>query len=81
MKVTMEDLKNGWYDVSIGLKRVDVKELINLLNSLLNTKGNQHFHLESNYSGKGGIGDIEIYLDEDDASDNISFTSLAISPE
>lgn len=81
MRASIENLKNGWYDLSIGLKREDIKKLIELLNSLLNGEEGQHFHLGSDYnSGEGGVGDIEIYLDEDNAPHSLSFTGFAIPP-
>lgn len=76
MRVQLEDLKTGWYDVSLGLKKKDIVKLVGLLNTLSNAP-DQHFHLASNYKGKGGISDIEIYLDNEDSPDNLSLCGFA----
>lgn len=70
MKVHLEDFKNTWYEVSLGVKKAEIDNLIEKLRDL---KGGNidHFHITNNFEGEGGIGDIEIYLQDDQEVDNI----------
>ena len=59
MQTDLEDFKTGWYGLTLGINSHEIDELILALKNL--KKGKGHFHLSSNYEGKGGIGDIELY--------------------
>lgn len=76
MRVELQELKKGWFDVSLGLKKKDVEAIIGCLEKLRKEK-NQHFHLQGNYENSGGISDIEIYLDNDSATDNLTISGFA----
>jgi hypothetical protein len=75
----MEDFTTGWYGVTIGIRNDEIDMLIERLNFMKNEK-EQHFHITSNYEGEGGIGDIEIYLIEEDQKSNMFITGYAIIP-
>lgn len=79
MKATMEDWKNGWFGLRIGLSPQEIDTLIDNL-SMLKTDPDQHFHMSSNYKGKGGVGDIEISRKEADEADNMSIGGKALTP-
>lgn len=40
----------------------------------------QHFHVSSDYAGSGGLGDIEVYVSEADATSNMQIGSSAPAP-
>jgi hypothetical protein len=59
MLAKLEDFKTGWFGLEVGLTDDDITALIERLTTLRKHKG--HFHARSNFSGQGGIGDIEFY--------------------
>ena len=70
MRIYLEDFKTGWYEISLGVKKTEIDNLIDRLHDL--KKGDiDHFHITNNFEGEGGIGDIEIYLKDDKEEDNI----------
>ncbi len=69
MKVQIEDFQTGWYGLSIGVKKGDIKALITALKQLEENQG--HFHLTSDMVGDGGVADIEIFLQEESEVNNI----------
>jgi hypothetical protein len=69
MKVEIEDFKTGWYGINLGLKTSQIDDLIKGLESLKKTKS--HFHYRSDFSGEGGVGDIEFYWADDNEKDNM----------
>jgi hypothetical protein len=75
----IENWNNGWYGISLGLSDSEIDRLIALLAKLRNDP-EQHFHISSDYSGNGGLGDIEIYLAEPDGPSNLQFSGLALAP-
>lgn len=79
MHTDLEDFNTGWFGVSIGMKATEIDKLIENL-ELLKEDENQHFHLSGDFDGEGGVGDIEIYIQGKDETDNMSITGLAISP-
>lgn len=79
MIVEMEDWKNGWFGLGIGLKPNEIDELIQLLQMIKNDH-EQHFHISSEYKGEGGVGDIEVYVQEEDKEDNMIFFGKALGP-
>lgn len=78
MFVKLHDFETGWYEVALGLKKEDIDVLIENLEILRNNPS-QHFHISSDYSGDGGLGEIEIYIDEKEES-NMQITSLPVEP-
>lgn len=62
------DFQTGWYGIQIGMTHQELVLFIERL-SLLRDEKIPHFHLTSDYSQSGGIGDIEFYLK--DPMDNL----------
>ena len=80
MKIQIEDFKTGWFGISMGIKKSEIDILIEGLTNLKKNTA-QHFHVRSNYEGKGGVGDIEIFIENEDTPDNsVIDLSPAISP-
>lgn len=69
MNIQIEDFKTGWFGISIGIKGPEIDLFIDALNDLKRGDGG-HFHIRSNYEGQAGGGDIEIYMQDESASDN-----------
>lgn len=80
MRGEIENWNNGWYGISLGLSLAEIDRLIELF-SMLRADPAQHFHMSSDYSGDGGIGDIELYVAEVGASGNLQLSSLALAPD
>ncbi|MBL0251073.1 MAG: hypothetical protein IPQ26_10665 [Elusimicrobia bacterium] len=78
MRLEMEDFKTGWIKINIGLKKVEIDRLIDLLRML--KKGDEHFHFASDYEGDKGVGDIEFYVKADEQPDNMEIAGLNIRP-
>jgi len=79
MFVDMENWKNGWYGIGIGLEPDEIDSLIELLQMIKNDP-EQHFHLSSEFEGEGGVGDIEIYVKEEKTENNMKLLGKAIAP-
>ncbi len=75
----IENWNNGWYGISLGLSFVEIDRLISLLTEL-RSDPKQHFHISSNYSGPGGLGDIEVYVVEAGSTSNLQLSGLALAP-
>jgi hypothetical protein len=75
----IKDWSNGWYGVSLGISVGEIDRLISLLTKLRNDP-EQHFHISSDYSGAGGLGDIEVYVAEAGSSSNLQLSGLAMAP-
>lgn len=76
----IENWNNGWYGIGLGLSVAEIDRMIELLTKLRDDP-EQHFHISSDYSGSGGIGDIEVYVSEIDRPGNLHFCGLAMEPE
>ncbi len=79
MHARLEDWKNGWYGLELGLSEAEINTLIHRLLDLKRDQ-EQHFHLSSDYAGEGGIGDIVICWKSDGQPDNMSLGSVALLP-
>lgn len=79
MKATLNDWNNGWFGVSLGVAAEEIDRLIDSLRQI-KTDPSQHFHISSDYKGIGGLGDIEVYVREEDEKDNLFLSSLALGP-
>ena len=75
-----KDWNNGWYGVSLGVSRAEIDRLIALLTTIRNNP-DQHFHVSSDYVGSGGIGDIEVYVHDADAVNNLRMSGIALPPD
>lgn len=58
MRATLTDFDTGWFSLSLELSSREIEELIVRLEALKGGSG--HFHFRSNFSGEGGLGDIEV---------------------
>ena len=79
MYVDIEDWRNGWYGIGIGLKSDEIDLLIDLF-QIIKRDPEQHFHISSEYGGKGGVGDIEIYIKEEKQQNNMTLLGKALGP-
>ena len=79
MYVDIEDWKNGWYGLGLGLAPEEVDKLIALL-QMIKTDPEQHFHLSSRFEGDGGVGDVEVYVKAEEQPNNMFFLGKAIGP-
>jgi hypothetical protein len=61
MHTELEDWKNGWYGVRLGISMDEIDILIERL-KMLKAEPDQHFHLSSTYQGGGGLGDITVFV-------------------
>ena len=79
MRVDIEDWKNGWLGIDIGIRQDEINRLIDLLR-VLERKPDQHFHISSDYEGTGGIGNIRVSVLPTDVDSNMHLTSRAYAP-
>lgn len=79
MRGEIQNWNNGWYGVSLGLSVPEIDRLILLL-TRIRGGSEQHFHIRSDYSGSGGLGDIEVYVTEASAPNNMQLSGLALAP-
>jgi hypothetical protein len=70
MQVKLEDFKTGWFGLQLGLTYADIAALISRLEVLREHKG--HFHARGDFSGDGGVGDIEFYWAESSSPNGLS---------
>ncbi|GAA5001343.1 hypothetical protein FNZ56_09935 [Pseudoluteimonas lycopersici] len=75
----IESWDNGWHGVSLGMSTQEIDQLIALLLRIRDDP-NQHFHISGDYSGSGGIGDIEFYVSNADTNGNLHLSGLALPP-
>ena len=79
MRGEIENWNNGWYGVSLGLSVAEIDRLVSLLTNI-RSNPEQHFHISSDRSGAGGLGDIEVYVTEADITSNMRLGGLALAP-
>lgn len=79
MHVKLEDWKNGWSGISIGIDPAEVDRLIELL-KMIREDPNQHFHISSDYRATGGIGDFEFFIRSPNEEHNMFLSGEALSP-
>jgi hypothetical protein len=79
MHSTLEDWKNGWFGVQLGLKKEEIDRVIELLR-MLKHEPDQHFHFSSDYKGTGGLGDIEFFVQSVDQPSNMEPLGKALAP-
>ena len=79
MHVEVEDWKNGWCGLRVGIDPSEIDRLIELLVMIKNDP-EQHFHSSSDYRGAGGVGDIEFSIRGESESHNMSLSGRARAP-
>ena len=80
MHSKLEDWKNGWFGVELGIAPDEIDRLIALL-QMLKDEPDQHFHLSSDYKASGGLGDITVYVQSPDETSNMITFGKAIEPD
>ena len=80
MHSKLDDWKNGWLGVQLGVKKEEIDRLIALL-QMLKEEPDQHFHLSSDYKGSGGLGDIEVSIQSADQISNMESLGRALAPD
>ena len=79
MHVKLEDWKNGWLGISIGIDPHEVDRFIELL-KMIKDEPDRHFHISSDYKATGGIGDIEIFVRSANEKHNMNLSGGSLSP-
>jgi hypothetical protein len=79
MHSKLEDWKNGWFGVELGILPDEIDRFIELLQTL-RAEPDQHFHLSSDYKESGGVGDITLYVQSPDETNNMITFGKAIAP-
>ncbi|MDI9239929.1 hypothetical protein QLQ15_13535 [Lysobacter sp. LF1] len=75
----MEDWKNGWVEVEIGLSAQDIDQLIASL-QMIKADPDQHFHATSDCVGDGGMGQITFYIQQASEVNNMTLGGQALGP-
>ncbi|MEO5715310.1 MAG: hypothetical protein ABIT37_17665 [Luteolibacter sp.] len=70
MHIKLEDFKTGWVGLQVGITAAEIPVLIERLRDL--QRNRSHFHLRSDFSGSGGVGDVEFFWAEPDAAPNLN---------
>lgn len=79
MRVEIEDWKNGWSGISVGLDLNEIDCLVDLL-KMIKDDPDQHFHISSDYKETGGIGDITFFIKAEEQKHNMSLSGRALAP-
>jgi hypothetical protein len=79
MHTKLQDWKNGWFGVELGVSNDEIDSLIALL-GMLKKEPDQHFHLSSDYKGVTGVGDITVYVQAPDEPNNMVAFGKALAP-
>lgn len=79
MHVKIEDWKNGWSGISVGIDPDEIDRFIELL-KMIRENPEQHFHVSSDYKGTGGVGDIEVFVRGENEGYNMSLSGRALAP-
>ncbi len=79
MHVAIEDWKNGWSGIRIGIDPEEIDHFIELL-KMIKEDPDQHFHISSDYKGAGGVADIEISIRSKNEMPNMSLSGRALGP-
>jgi hypothetical protein len=80
MHARLEDWKNGWFGVELGISPDEIDPLIAQL-AMLKHDHDQHFHISSDHKESGGVGNITIYVQPPDEPSNMeSVSSRALAP-
>lgn len=79
MRGVLQDWKNGWYGVELGVSLAEIDSLIEML-QMIRDDPEQHFHISSDYKGTEGLGDIVIFVLPAGHSHYMSLSGGALSP-
>ena len=70
MEARLEDFKTGWFGLSIGLTDDEIGLLVRRLQELQASRG--HFHARGDFTGPGGVADIEFSWQEHSQTGGLS---------
>jgi hypothetical protein len=79
MHVKIEDWKNEWSGISIGIDPDEIGRIIELL-KMIEEDPDQHFHISSVSKGTGGVGDIEVFIRSEKKKHNMNLSGRALAP-
>ena len=79
MHTKLEDWKNGWFGLELGILPEEIDSLIGQL-QMLKTDHDQHFHISSDYKELGGLGDIIVYVQSPEEKTNMERVSSRALP-
>jgi hypothetical protein len=80
MHTKLDDWKNGWFGIELGIRPEEIASLIESLR-MLQRDHDQHFHISSDGKGSSGVGDIMVYVQPQDELNNMeSPSSRALAP-
>ena len=70
MNASIEDFKTGWFGLQISITEAEIPIMIERLKWLQQARS--HFHLRSDFTGEGGVGDVEFYWAEPQSEQTLS---------
>ena len=79
MQMLLEGPKEGWVNVDVMLSPDEINELISLL-EMIRDDPDQHFHLNSDFQGPGGVGQITFSQSEPGDEGNSTLSGRAYLP-
>jgi hypothetical protein len=77
MQVALTRWSDGKVGLSIGLGKDELSVLVSRLQELINNP-EQHFHIAHIGSAVSDVGDIEVYVKESEAQDNMRISGHAL---
>jgi hypothetical protein len=79
MRAEIEDWKNGWFGIELGIGAEELNRFIELLR-MLEREPDQHFHIFSDYKGADEIGSIRISFLPTGVESDMHLTSRSYAP-
>ena len=79
MYVGIEDWKNGWFEVEIGIDPKEIDILIDRL-KMIRDDHEQHFHITREIWEEKGVGKLTFYIRQEKEEHNMSLGSRAYLP-
>ena len=77
MHAEINDWKNGWFGIALGLTGKDIDLLIEKLKLIRDSDAGQHFHA-INFTQEGPVGDIEFYLADESEPQTLRLGGIAL---
>jgi len=78
MRAEINDWKNGWFGIALGLTAKDIDLLILKLRSIRDDP-DQHFHA-MNVTEEGPVGDVEFYVCTEEEPQTLRLSGIALAP-
>jgi hypothetical protein len=80
MRYSLERFPSGWIGLSLSLRPEEVDRLISLLQAIKSEGGHFHF-AATDWSENDGLADVEIDIQGESETDNMTMSSLPIAPD